>query len=836
MMSLNLRIPMNSSSPKDIATTGEKVGSIPVHISYRIIDLFSGHLYSNPAKAIEELVVNAYDAFAENCHVMIPDDWKADDARVVVWDDGESMDFTGLKDLWLVADTTKRSAERERYAQGKGRLPIGKFGIGKLASYVVGRRISHICRHGDEILVVTMDFSDMIPEEGTLAWSEGEKPRPIDLPVRKLTIQELSELLGFLKEGKIPGTEYSLFGPDAPSSWTLVLVDGLKEDAKLIKTGRLRWIISTALPLVPDFEVSLNGVRVAPSKEDNYVLNKWTVGLDDKVAETQGYESGSDDQETPPFDYWIDVPGIGRVSGELTLYEDTLLRGKAAEMGRSHGFFIMVRRRLINHDDSLFGIHQLSHATFNRLHAVVHSDGLDDHLVASREDVGTDPKEALQHYLVSKFNEIRQWYEKEHLERAARRDRAMYDRLKDVPGPLAHFPLRHTVERYVHDRDIVPSSIRMPPEEEEAVFTIEGFETEFLDPIEPLAVFDASSGFVKLNANHPFYLNYGDSPDLEAFATSEVLLEAYLNETDLRQDEIRSILKKRDDLLRALVRESPYSVVVIAERIRDTVHQQKELEEACHSGLRALGFEVVPMGGSGEPEGLASAILGVKYEDGTGDPSERTYRLTYDAKSSVHAKVKSGNLNLASVKRHREKHGADYAVVIASDYQTSQGEESMAIMEARQEDVCLIQASDFANLVELSGAKPLPLNKLEGLFKECRSPEESHEWVSKFRHEAPDRPNLGALLETIYTLQRDNPHDPPSFGAIKFSDSRLKDVSERIIKEWIRALSRLVPDLIRIYADYVELNQTPDHITQQIRQALESIEAEGEEPDDRPGS
>ncbi len=43
---------------------GKQTGTIPVHISYRIIELFSEGLYSSPHKAIEELVTNAFDAGA----------------------------------------------------------------------------------------------------------------------------------------------------------------------------------------------------------------------------------------------------------------------------------------------------------------------------------------------------------------------------------------------------------------------------------------------------------------------------------------------------------------------------------------------------------------------------------------------------------------------------------------------------------------------------------------------------------------------------------------------------------------------------------------------------
>lgn len=52
---------------QEFLTAGRETGKIPVKISYRIIELFSDGLYSSPHKAIEELVVNAFDAGFRTC-------------------------------------------------------------------------------------------------------------------------------------------------------------------------------------------------------------------------------------------------------------------------------------------------------------------------------------------------------------------------------------------------------------------------------------------------------------------------------------------------------------------------------------------------------------------------------------------------------------------------------------------------------------------------------------------------------------------------------------------------------------------------------------------------
>ena len=60
--------------------------------------------------------------------------------------------------------------------------------------------------------------------------------------------------------------------------------------------------------------------------------------------------------------------------------------------------------------------------------------------------------------------------------------------------------------------------------------------------------------------------------------------------------------------------------------------------------------------------------------------------------------------------------------------------------------------------------------------------------------------------------------DPPSYGAIKqLAIESLGEYSDqRDIKEWLKALARFVPNLIIIEEGYVQLDQTPDIIIEQI--------------------
>src|SRR2546425_12191989 len=97
----------------DVTTTGKELKEIDVRISFRIINLFSGQLYQSPAKEIEELVANSYDAFANECQVIIPEKlYKSD--RIIVFDDGSSMDVDGFDKLWKLASSDNRADDSKQ--------------------------------------------------------------------------------------------------------------------------------------------------------------------------------------------------------------------------------------------------------------------------------------------------------------------------------------------------------------------------------------------------------------------------------------------------------------------------------------------------------------------------------------------------------------------------------------------------------------------------------------------------------------------------------------------------------------------------------------------------
>ena len=182
---------------RDLISAGEEIEQIPVELSYQIIKHFSAGLYTSPNKAVEELVANSYDAWATHVHIILPDNLSTSDTTVWVVDDGESMNVAGFKDLWQIGRSRKREPTRE----SKDRPPIGKFGIGKLATYVLATNLTYICKSKGKFRAVTMNYNKVNISE--------EKPTEVNLEEKLNRLRRVSRELApdgiFLQFMRYPG-------------------------------------------------------------------------------------------------------------------------------------------------------------------------------------------------------------------------------------------------------------------------------------------------------------------------------------------------------------------------------------------------------------------------------------------------------------------------------------------------------------------------------------------------------------------------------------------------------------------------------------------------------
>ncbi|RIJ78394.1 hypothetical protein D1871_02885 [Nakamurella silvestris] len=656
----------------DFVASGTTVAAVPVKLSYAIIERFSEGLYSSPNKAFEELVTNSYDAGASQVRVFLPADLSEPTSSIVVVDNGTSMTLNGLFDLWLIGESTKRSESANR-----SRPPVGKFGIGKLATYVLAHQLTYVACVNNSYHAVTMDYR-FAPE---IAREHNEQAN-LELEVKELSKEEALQAVqnAIIATGhdQIPCIQSLANEP----SWTAAVMTSLRESAGKIERGRLRWILETALPLNQDFRLDYDGVELQSSKAKGkrvwtFIIGesegqlpaksnpdrKWgpSEALTHKTAQGPATEAITANRNpntgkgTPKIEpgssTMVDVPAIrlpkaGTIWGYATLFEKPIHRGKSAFRARSHGFFIRVRGRLINLDDDDFDLGpELRHGTLTRFHMEINADDLDNLVASARESLKeSEALTELKNYLLAVFNRARTI--------AVEKDGndvltiiARDGRVAAAPEALSQAPLRRMFDLGLAGEEAVEDLIGIDAKNRRYFEAIEESGEEIVQKViletagfdAPYYTYDAAQRSIVINQSHPFVENYIDTrrtlEPLKLLAMADFVEKGYLLDESVPAEKILSAARRKDAFLRALTHRNPSSAATIARKLKDSQQSESELEDAVGDALELLGYRVVRGGGSNHgTDGTATARLGNR----TGAQTS-SYAFTYDAKSTKDA-------------------------------------------------------------------------------------------------------------------------------------------------------------------------------------------------------
>jgi hypothetical protein len=838
------------------ATAGNETEKIDVRLSYRIVRLFSEGLYVSPNKAIEELVANSFDAGARRVAVFLPVDFHDQGATIAVLDDGEGMDASGLKQHWLIGKSDKRDLTKLPL----GRQQIGKFGIGKLATYVLANRLSHISKKGGKYYSTSMSFKE-VDDRGD---EEVEPKTAIKISLRALTedqamqaLKEWTDTVAFQKCG------FKLFGTSAATSWTFAILSDLKDKVHEIRRGKLEWVLRTALPLRDDFAIYLYGTRLQPSKAGKGRLKRWTLGKDiDELSKPAPDEIEATEDKNQPKDsetrFALEHEGVGRITGYAEVYHD-LLTGKSDELGRSHGFFVYVLGRLINAEDGHFGIpaDELRHGTFGRIRVVAHMDGLDEYLQSDREHIREGPvlKDA-QNILRAIFNKIRPELEKADAEEAPGAKLAR--KFAGSPTSLARRPIIEMV-RAALDGKIKSRYIALPPaatknERDQLVAALEArAETpeKFVAGIDfvydatsndGIVVYDAVTARLRVNGLHPFIGAFFDEftsktsgLPLEIFAMAEVLLESHLHQAGLKQDQIDDAMAARDQLLRYVAQESGRrTALTVANALRNSRNDEDRLEIEVVEAFRSLGFDATRVGGKGKPDGVAKAHLSPGA-----DSKPRRYAITLDAKSKKKdgAKLKTKTFGVSTIARHRDEAQCEHAIVVAPAFDHTPGKDSALAKEIKADrdstaaigkprTITAIHVEDLARLVQLRPVKRLDLAKIREMFQTCSVPEQCKEWVDKMEKESVITPPYGKIINAIHALQQEYDRAAVEYGGLRVALGKetppYKVSTNDELMELCKAMAAMASYEITATDRTVELNQSPENVLAAIESATKA--------------
>jgi hypothetical protein len=121
----------------ELSTKPVETGEFPVTVSREIVSHLSFALYKNFARAIRELISNAYDAGAEEVRIGL--DLESSQPKVIVRDTGSGMNKDDLdKRLFRLGNVTLFTDKIDEY----GRKRVGQFGIGFLSTFPYCDRVT----------------------------------------------------------------------------------------------------------------------------------------------------------------------------------------------------------------------------------------------------------------------------------------------------------------------------------------------------------------------------------------------------------------------------------------------------------------------------------------------------------------------------------------------------------------------------------------------------------------------------------------------------------------------------------------------------------------------
>jgi len=868
--SLPVEKPQSSISPE---TVGHAAATISVELSTQFLKHFSEQLYSSPQKAFEELISNGWDAGADCVDVRIPSDLESPNATLCVLDNGVSMDAEGLRQLWHIAFSPKKDKPQQF-----GRHVIGKFGIGKLATYVLASKLTYLCKAADgQIRRVTMDYRKVDQKK-----SDDDHDTlisDVSLDLFDVSDEELVQALASVHGGDVIldliqngvskptgsliedefGAEKSALQKPASHTWTLVVLSDLKPVGRELKIGVLRRMLEAALPFGSEMAISINGELLTSSKLEVPVSQEWVIGPDlgiDSVeiddgdipsAETIGSPSAEQKKtkigiksSNEPVPH-VTIVGVGKVTGRVRLFSDRISGGKSEERGASNGFHINVLGRVINQNDPSFGEKDLSHAAWARFRMTVRADGLNDLLTTDRERFKENRElQIFRAFLRRVFNKTRTSYDSD--DNAGMPDGG--DVLVRSLGVVSLNPLRNVVSDTLRasqpalpglfdDSGITDREAKRNSWRDNTADNIKNalgqVKYERADD-GSFVKFRISDNSIVINKEHPFVAEYSrtraEKELLRTMAMVSLLADVYALDIGVQPNVLQNIRQYRDQVMRFRALQRRRSGTYIANLLLQTQHdsaRSKHLEAVVSDALRYLGFQVKDLAKSGEPEGIASAYpLPTKSTPTQDNPNPALYTFSFDAKSSKHDVAKTGNISLDGVAEHRDRYKCDHALVVAPGFS-----DGALATRCDAQKVTPITAYDLGRLLEYTveyGA--IPITKLREMFY-LYDPVKVEKWVTDLESWLKTkRPlTIDIFLKALEHLKGQIPDVLPAGTVALVCRQNLKAISvkDEDVIALVNGLAILIPDLVGIDGDKIVINASSARVAAAVEAQLEKL-------------
>ncbi|MEU5690721.1 ATP-binding protein [Actinosynnema sp. NPDC020468] len=801
----------------DTEASGNHVATVRVEIDYAILQHFSQHLYSSPNKAVEELVTNGYDALAQQVRVHLPG--VVTNSTVLVWDDGDSMNIEGIKHLWWIAKSPKADGT-ERIARSfdgkRTRAMIGKFGIGKLASYAVGRTISHLCHRDGHYYLIAVDYG-LAPK---IEPNDSDSRRSFEVPVSELSEPEARTYAESLFR-VIPKSFSAAWNKP---SWTLAIIDRLKPDISLT-SARLGWVLGNGMPSRPDFKVYVDDAEVKPKIEKDPIAVwdasskdiKKRLGTDWKEVRQAGVFAGDlTFSDSVARGKTVTFPVMGEVSFEVRLYDRSLFQKGRTDAGRSEGFFILVRDRLLNSDDPKLFLHEPSYGVFNRMQIVIRADGLDNELLADRERLhrASPAGRELEFLQVALYRAARQ-------------------RLTAVDSSSPSAP--HVAELPITTREMVREPLTA------LILSDPNADLSRLDPsktrlaIEPNgssevpARLDIDDNRIVTNTDHPLFTTMVDTFGrnknsrqaqklVEMYAIADLLLKGHLLDAGVDSELIDRVMAWRESLLRSLATTFKDSPDLIIKEVADRSYKGgSAFEQALAKLFTIMGFKTKVDGASGKKDVMVVAPVG-----------ENELRFTVEAKGSKHP-LKNDAAEISGAAAHAKETGASFAVVISREFagfaRSSADAEPAILQECRTQDppVAILAVDSLIELYRAVQEFHYPLTAIAEVLRAIESPNDKEKRIAQMFTPLETSVDWREVLEILWEKQQGTASgEPVAMLELRQSKPEWKKMVAEDFNQVLFGLEALSGQLVRVTPklSLVNMRQSPDVVSERIASSL----------------
>ena len=476
---------------------------------------------------------------------------------------------------------------------------------------------------------------------------------------------------------------------------------------------------------------------------------------------------------------------------------------------------------LIHEREPFFGITPPRMAIRNRFYAKLYVDGLDDSILAARDEVNPFDNSAISFkaLLETILKEARARHDA-YIKKERKKDSHKREPERNFVNPtLVERPIADLLSTFAKSIGHGQKPEQKPdytvvPTEEALQKTLESFYSQERRTYaydysrqgkgSRIARFYPEKSLFLINEDHDFVAAHMDNPRsqivLEDLVTAEVLLEIYLREAGVQAKTVREIMARRDRLLRGLAKDHPFSFKAVAGNLEEASGSERDLEMALVAAARALGFEARHISGSSEPDGLALLRY---YPEGKKS-------ITLEAKASGGTPSLS-QLDFAGIEEHMDEYKADGCLLVAPRYPgASKGNESSAAKRARKSEVSCWSVRDLAFFLRAAEAKRLTARDVLDIVLTCYTPEDVHRaieeilkdsgWTARELHECV----VDAIVE-LHGRLPDSPRSVDMIASTVSSRGRFREIRRQEVESAIRDIEVITSGGLRLNNGIVEI-------------------------------